>query len=130
MVGTGAFERDGDPVSIAKDRMKRRAVQYGVLSLASVGLYASSQVMYEVGEWYEWKYKHRKFEHRFGPGKRKALKWNARAGRAFMAGRFASKLALRGIPVIGTPLLIYDAYTIADWAFAKGRLPAGARDRS
>lgn len=124
-----AFDRDGDPVSIAQDRMKRRGQMYVGLTLTQAGLYASSQVMYEVGEWYEWKYKHRKIPYRFGPGQRKALKWNARAGRAYMLGKTAGKVATRGVPIIGTALLAYDAYTLADWMFAKGKLPAGARRR-
>lgn len=125
-----AFERDGDPISVTRERMKRRVYQYGALTLLQGGLYAGSQVMYEIGEFYEGKYRHRRLSHRFGPGQMKAAKWNARAGRAYMAGKTMGKLASRGVPVVGTALIVYDVYTIADWMFAKGKLPHGARDRS
>ena len=124
-----AFERDGDPRSVIESRFKRKAQVYVGLGLTSAGLYAASEAMYLRGEYYEARWKGRGIQHMYGPGRRKALKWNARAGTSFMAAKRVGRVATRGIPVLGTVMLAYDVYTVADWAFAKGKLPAGAKRR-
>jgi hypothetical protein len=105
---------------------------YAGLTLTSAGLYAASEVMYAYGEYAEIRYlsaKGKGISHMYGPGRRRALKWNSRAGTAYLAGKRVGRLATRGVPVVGGVLLAYDVYTVADWMFAKGKLPAGAKRR-
>lgn len=127
-----AFERDGNPREIARSRVQRQAKLYAGLTLTSAGLYAASEAMYTYGEYAEIRYlksKGKGITHMYGPGRRKAMQWNARAGTAFLAGKRVGRIATRGVPIIGGVLLAYDVYTVADWMFAKGKLPGGARRR-
>jgi hypothetical protein len=53
-----------------------------------------------------------------------------RGARAARAGALALRIGSKGIPVYGQVSLAYDVYSVADWMFAKGKLPGGTRDRS
>lgn len=129
MVAADAFEREGDPREILQKRFKRKAQVYAGLGLTAAGLFAASELMYLRGEYYETRWKGRGIQHMYGPGRRKALQWNARAGTAYTLGKRVGRVATRGVPVVGTVMLAYDVYTVADWMFAKGKLPAGAKRR-
>lgn len=128
-----AFERDIEhPLDLVEPRLQRY-----------VGLLAVQGIAYGVAGYYERAYhahartySRSKWSSRLDP---KSNKWGqmtrkmARAERgmkrAALVGKVAGKAA-RGVPIVGQALIVYDVYTLVDWAFAKGKLPAGARDRS
>ena len=115
---------------------------YTVLTLTQGGLYTAALLMEHEAMLLEKQAKAARFDKSFkySPAKheramykrgmaRSATKMK-RAQRLATAGRLTGRVASRGIPIVGQVMLAYDLYTVADWAFAKGRLPAGARDRS
>ena len=129
--------REGDPITVILERLERRGRRYAYGSVIVGALYgvalvaeASGEAYYDVAVYGE-RHKVRRAPR---PIRGKVAKRYARRkaiGRvAYSAGRLTSKIVVRGVPVIGTALLAYDLYSVADWAFAKGRLPYGARDRS
>lgn len=122
-------EREGDPASVIIDRLRRRGQMYTVLTLTQGGLYSAALLMEHEAMLLE-----RQAQAAASSGKRGAMARSAtkmkRAQRLATAGRLTGRVASRGIPIVGQVMLAYDLYTVADWAFAKGRLPAGARDRS
>jgi hypothetical protein len=128
--------RDGHPLEVTLDRLERRGKRYAYGSIIAGGLYGAALVAEASGEAYgdvaAYGAKH-KVRSAPKPIRAKVARRYARRqaiGRtAYAAGKITSRVVVRGVPVIGTALLAYDLYTVADWALAKGRLPYGARDR-
>ncbi len=127
--------RDGDPLSVALDRLERRGKRYAYGSIIAGSLYGVALVAEASGEAYAdvaaygQAHKVRKYPR---PMRKQVAKRYARRqaiGRtAYAAGKITSRVVVRGVPIIGTALLAYDLYTVADWVIG-GRLPHGARDR-
>ena len=122
-------EREGDPSSVIIDRLRRRGQMYTVLTLTQGGLYTAALLMEHEAMLLESQAQAAAPSGKRGAMARRATKMK-RAQRLATAGRLTGRVASRGIPIVGQVMLAYDLYTVADWAFAKGRLPAGARDRS
>ena len=130
--------RDGDPISVVLERLERRGKIYAYGSVIAGGLYGAAMVTEAVSEVQFAKASygyHRGYGSglsRYAAGGKAAnVKYARRmrmARRAATTGRIVGKVAARGIPIVGTALLAYDAYTVVDWALG-GRLPYGARDR-
>lgn len=127
--------RDGDPISVILDRLERRGKRYAYGSVIVGGLYGAALVAEASGFGVEdmAAYGEQGIRKYPKPIRGKVARRLARrkvVGRvAYTAGKITRKVVMRGIPVIGTALLVYDLYSVADWAFAKGRLPYGAKDR-
>jgi hypothetical protein len=127
--------RDGDPISVVLDRIERRGKRYAYGSLIAGGLYGVALVAEASGEAYgdvaAYGAQHKVRQHPRPMRKQVAKRYARRqaVGRtAYTAGKITSRVVVRGVPIIGTALLAYDLYTVADWALG-GRLPYGARDR-
>lgn len=139
-------EREGDPASVIIDRLRRRGQMYTLLSLTQGGLYSAALLLEHEAmvqataarSAKAWGYghpatkyspvRHERVAH--ARVRARSARQMKTAQRLATAGRLTGRIATRGIPIVGTALLAYDVYTVVDWAFAKGKLPAGARDRS
>lgn len=127
--------RDGHPLQVVLDRLERRGKRYAYGSIIAGGLYGVALVAEASGEAYMdvaaygQAHKVRQYPR---PMRKQVAKRYARRqaiGRtAYTAGRITSKVVVRGVPILGTALLAYDLYTVADWAIG-GRLPFGAKKR-
>lgn len=127
--------RDGDPIEVVLERLERRGKRYAYGSIIAGALYGVALVAEASGEAYMdaaaygEAHKVRQYPR---PMRKQVAKRYARRraiGRtAYAAGRFTSRVVVRGIPIIGTAYVAYDLYTVGDW-LTGGRLPFGAKNR-